>query len=122
MMKTFIIILSFGNGQILGYKHTDGYYYFTGSVPGYQVIELRRAKSLNELEHAASLIVWQAHEEGPMSELIWAPEVHYINGKWYIYFAASNHKLYVMNLIITACSYLKISIDPMNTDWIERDK
>lgn len=29
------------------YKHTDGYYYFTGSVPGYQVIELRRAKSLN---------------------------------------------------------------------------
>ena len=30
-------------------------------------------------------------------------------------------KLYVMNLIITACSYLKIKhIDPMNTDWIEK--
>ncbi|MGC3549562.1 alpha-N-arabinofuranosidase, partial [Enterococcus faecium] len=28
------------------YKHTVGYYYFTGTVPGYQVIELRRAKSL----------------------------------------------------------------------------
>ena len=23
------------------YKHTDGYYYFTGSKPGYQEIELR---------------------------------------------------------------------------------
>ncbi|HIY57946.1 MAG TPA: alpha-N-arabinofuranosidase, partial [Candidatus Tetragenococcus pullicola] len=23
------------------YKHTDGYYYFTGSVPGYQSIEVR---------------------------------------------------------------------------------
>ena len=33
------------------YKHTDGYYYFTGSVPGYQEIEVRRAKSLNELEN-----------------------------------------------------------------------
>ena len=31
------------------YKHTDGYYYFTGSVPGYQEIAVLRAKSLNEL-------------------------------------------------------------------------
>lgn len=32
------------------YHHSDGYYYFTGSVPGYQSIEIRRAKSLNDLE------------------------------------------------------------------------
>ena len=53
------------------YLHSDGYYYFTGSVPGYQSIELRRAKSLNELEDAERKTVWQAHESGPMSELIW---------------------------------------------------
>ena len=41
------------NEPTLGvYHHSDGYYYFTGSVPGYQSIEIRRAKSLNDLEKA----------------------------------------------------------------------
>lgn len=73
------------------YKHTDGYYYFMGSVPGYQTLELRRAKSLNNLQEAETKVIWKAHETGNMSELIWAPEIHYIDGSWYIYFAASNH-------------------------------
>lgn len=127
-MRKFVMMKTLYNNPIVRqradpwvYKHTDGYYYFTGSVPGYQVIELRRAKSLNELEHAASLIVWQAHEEGPMSELIWAPEVHYINGKWYIYFAASNHKTirdesHHHRMFVLENQH----IDPMNTDWIEK--
>ncbi|GAA0351995.1 glycoside hydrolase family 43 protein [Alkalibacterium iburiense] len=72
------------------YKHTDGYYYFTGSVPGYQEIELRRAKTLNDLENAEKVTVWQAHSEGEMSRLIWAPELHFIEGNWYIYFAAAS--------------------------------
>ena len=73
------------------YKHTDGYYYFTGSKPGYQEIELRRAKTLSGLSHCETKIVWHAHKSGPMSHLIWAPEIHFIRGKWYIYFAASDH-------------------------------
>jgi GH43 family beta-xylosidase len=72
------------------YKHTDGYYYFTGSVPGYQEIELRRAKTLNDLENAEKVTVWQAHSEEEMSRLIWAPELHFIEGNWYIYFAAAS--------------------------------
>ncbi|HLR67550.1 MAG TPA: family 43 glycosylhydrolase, partial [Virgibacillus sp.] len=51
------------------YKHSDGYYYFTGSVPGYQEIEVRRAKTLNELKDAEPVTVWRAHEEGEMSAL-----------------------------------------------------
>ena len=66
------------------YKHTDGYYYFTGSVPGYQEIEVRRAKSLNDLEQGERASVWHAHATGPMSSLIWAPEIHLIQGRWYI--------------------------------------
>ena len=73
------------------YHHSDGYYYFTGSVPGYQSIEIRRAKSLNDLEKGETKNVWRAHKDGPMSQLIWAPEIHFIQGKWYIYFAASDH-------------------------------
>lgn len=103
------------------YKHSDGYYYFTGSVPGYKSIEVRRAKSLNDLENGERITVWQAPETGAMSCLIWAPEIHFVRGKWYIYFAASDneeirnenhhHRMFVIE---------NDSEDPMNTNWIEK--
>ena len=37
------------------YKHTDGYYYFTGSVPTYDSIELRRAKSISDLAFGTNM-------------------------------------------------------------------
>ena len=70
------------------YLHTDGYYYFTATVPEYDRIEVRRARSLGELPQAKAEVVWKKHEKGPMSYHIWAPEIHSIGGKWYIYFAA----------------------------------
>ncbi|KAB2335931.1 family 43 glycosylhydrolase [Bacillus mesophilum] len=69
-------------------RHTDGYYYFTGSYPLYDRIVLRRAKTIEGLQTSEEVVVWEAHEKGVMSEHIWAPELHYINGKWYIHFAA----------------------------------
>lgn len=103
------------------YKHTDGYYYFTGSVPGYQTIEVRRAKRLDELEDAERVTVWHAHDTGLMSQLIWAPEIHYISGKWYIYFAASDdadrrdadhhHRMFAIE-----CDHES----PMTTEWEEK--
>ena len=72
------------------YRHTDGYYYFTGSVPAYDRIALRRAKTLAELPEAEEVTIWVKHEKGIMSEHIWAPELHYLNGKWYVYFAGSD--------------------------------
>ncbi|HBG66387.1 MAG TPA: alpha-N-arabinofuranosidase [Treponema sp.] len=68
--------------------HKDGYYYFTASVPEYDRIELRRAWSVKGLADARPVTVWKKHADGPMSWHIWAPELHYIHGKWYIYFAA----------------------------------
>lgn len=69
------------------YRHTDGWYYFTASVPAYDGICLRRAKTLAELPEAEEVEVWHKHESGIMSEHIWAPELHYLFGKWYLYFA-----------------------------------
>ncbi|MDA9470000.1 glycoside hydrolase family 43 protein [Enterococcus sp. 5H] len=103
------------------YKHTDGYYYFTGSVPGYKTIELRRSKHLDELEEAERVTVWQAPDSGIMSQLIWAPEIHFVRGSWYIYFAASDsetirdkthhHRMFVIK---------NENADPMNSNWEEK--
>jgi GH43 family beta-xylosidase len=46
-------------------------------------------------------LVWEAPETGPYSREVWAPEMHLLNGRWYIYFAASdgrneNHLAYAL--------------------------
>lgn len=77
------------------YKHTDGYYYFTASVPKYDRIELRRAKTIEGLAEAETVSAWIKPDTGPYSELIWAPEIHFnVNPQdgtaaWYVYFAAA---------------------------------
>lgn len=71
------------------YKHSDGFYYFTASVPAYDRIELRRARTIAGLTTAKTIAVWHKPDSGPYSELIWAPEIHYNQGAWYVYFAAA---------------------------------
>ena len=70
----------------------DGRWYFTASVPEYDRIALRAADSLEGLRTAEEKTVWTAHEAGVMSKHIWAPELHKIDGRWYLYFAAGEKK------------------------------
>jgi len=71
------------------YKHGDGYYYFTASVPLYDRIELRRATTIDGLAGAPTVDAWVKPDTGPYSELVWAPELHFNQGAWYVYFAAA---------------------------------
>lgn len=68
--------------------HSDGYYYLTATAPEYDRIELRRARSIGGLATAEPKVIWRKHPSGPMSASIWAPELHWIDGKWYVYFSA----------------------------------
>lgn len=70
-------------------RHSDGYYYFTGSVPEYDRIELRRARTIQGLGEAEPVAIWYKYPTGPLSANIWAPELHFIDGVWVIYFAAA---------------------------------
>lgn len=67
--------------------HRDGHYYLAATVPAYDCIELRRAPTLGELGAASPVVVWRRPASGPMSGYIWAPELHQIDGTWYLYFA-----------------------------------
>lgn len=99
------------------YYHKDGYYYFTASAPEYDRIELRRAWSVKGLADAQPLTIWRKHAEGPMSWHIWAPELHYINGKWFIYFAAGQAEdpWYIRTWILE-----NDSPDPFCGEWKEK--
>lgn len=103
------------------YKHSDGFYYFTASVPEYDRIEVRRSASIQGLSDAVPVVAWRKYETGPLSANIWAPEIHYIQGKWYIYFAAArttetkdglfDHRMYVLE---------NENANPLEGTWVEK--
>ncbi|WP_306207177.1 glycoside hydrolase family 43 protein [Actinoplanes sp. RD1] len=68
----------------------NGTYYFTGSVPEYDRIAIRGAATISGLGSAAETVVWRRPATGTMGGHIWAPELHRIDGKWYVYFAAGD--------------------------------
>lgn len=67
----------------------DGEYWFTASDPEYDKIAIRHASTINDLQKAPETVVWRKHESGVCSKYIWAPELHRVNGAWYIYFAGA---------------------------------
>ena len=101
------------------YKHTDGTYYFTASIPAYDGIVLRHSDTLAGLKDAEEVRVWQKHDKGIMSEHIWAPELHYLDGKWYIYYAGGDiDDVWAIRPYILECA----DQDPMTGNWVEKGK
>ncbi|MEC3948647.1 glycoside hydrolase family 43 protein [Sphingobium sp. HWE2-09] len=70
------------------FRHDDGFYYLTGSVPEYDRLVLRRSKTIAGLSTATEAVLWRHEASGPRSGFLWAPELHQIDGKWIMYFAA----------------------------------
>lgn len=99
------------------YRHSDGWYYFTASVPAYDGIVLRRSKSLEELPFAEETEIWHKHGHGKMSEHIWAPELHYLDQKWYLYFAAGDKEdIWAIRPYVLECG----DENPITGNWTER--
>lgn len=79
------------------YDSEEDCYYFTSSWPaygnmsaGYNKIVLRKSSTLEGLADAQDYTIWTAHTTGTEQMYhIWAPELHKINGKWYVYYAAN---------------------------------
>ncbi|MDQ8203225.1 family 43 glycosylhydrolase [Pelagicoccus sp. SDUM812003] len=101
------------------YKHDDGYYYFIATSPQYEQIELRRAKTLEGLMCAEPKVIWEKHEEGVMGAHIWAPELHYIDGKWYVHFAAGEaEEIWKIRMWVLEND----SANPLDGQWREKGK
>lgn len=95
----------------------DGWYYYTATVPEYDRIEVRRARSLDGLGAAEAKVVWRKHASGEMGAHIWAPEMHRIDGKWYIYFSAGRaDKVWEIRLYVLE----NAADNPLEGEWVER--
>jgi len=96
--------------------YKDGYYYYTHTT-GHN-ITLWKTKSLSSLPSAEKKVVFTPPATGPYSKELWAPEIHFLEGKWYIYFAADSgnnyqHRLWVLE---------NASPDPLQGNWTMKGK
>jgi GH43 family beta-xylosidase len=94
----------------------DGYYFYIGSRGNSLVIW--KTRNLADLKNAENKVVWRPPATGPNSREIWAPELHFVRGKWYIYFAADagsnrSHRLWVLE---------NPSSDPLQGEWTLKGK
>ena len=116
------------------YKHTDGKYYFLGSHTDaghnlngtyqYLYIILRCADTLEDLTDNSGRytekVIYEREPIGPdrVSPHLWAPEIHYIQGGWYVYYTTtvSDHSSWRIRPHCLACT----GDDPMNDPWITK--
>ncbi len=93
-----------------------GFYYFMHTTGNSLCIW--KTRSLADLPHTERTVVWRAPQSGPYSRDIWAPELHYLRGKWYIYFAGDaganqSHRIWVLE---------NDSQDPTTGEWRMKGK
>ncbi len=81
------------------WKQPDGRYYLVATTG--RDITLRRSWTLSGLGAGERKVVWRPPAAGPLSQNLWAPELHRLQGKWYVYLAADDgvnarHRMYVL--------------------------
>jgi GH43 family beta-xylosidase len=85
--------------------HRAGWYYLLFTTGG--SVEIWASRSMTDWSAARKQVVWRKPATGPMSNDVWAPEVHWLDGRWYIYMTATddapqrdpNRRVYVLESV-----------------------
>ncbi|WP_432713637.1 glycoside hydrolase family 43 protein [Pedobacter sp.] len=88
------------------YMHTEG-----------NKIVLYQTKTLSKLNTATKKVVYSAPESGTGSKNIWAPELHYLKDKWYLYYTAgSSPDLATQRMYVLENTHE----DPLQGTWVNK--
>ncbi|HVX48507.1 MAG TPA: glycoside hydrolase family 43 protein [Chitinophagaceae bacterium] len=94
----------------------DTNYFYTNTFGSH--IALYKTSRMSGLGKVTPVTIWVPPASGPYSKDIWAPEIHYINNAWYVYFAADdghneNHRIYVLE---------NRAANPLEGRWVFKGK
>ncbi len=68
-------------------RAADGTYYYVAEDIGSRSISVYESRRLTD--RGVRHVVFTAHDSGPSSHDLWAPELWHLQGKWYIYYAGA---------------------------------
>jgi GH43 family beta-xylosidase len=79
----------------------DGSFLLIQSSGGNRRIVVKRFKDLLRMDRNTETVIWAPNRPDRSCRQVWAPELHEIGGRWYVYYAASdgrmaNHRTYVL--------------------------
>lgn len=97
----------------------DGTFYYMATRG--DALSIRATDDLAKLADATEQIVWRPRPKSANGRSIWAPELHRIDGRWYIYYTAahSDHDDDAHRGVFV----LEASGDnPLNSDWVDRGR
>ncbi|KAL2192335.1 arabinofuranosidase [Corynascus similis CBS 632.67] len=77
------------NGSDPHMTYSDGYYYLMTTT--WTDLQITRAKTLKGLKNGETRVVWSDSDPSRCCN-VWAPELHKIDDKWYIYYTAGNNQ------------------------------
>ncbi len=93
----------------------DNFYYYTHTLGNR--IDIWKTSKVSDLKNAGRQNIWTASATGNNSKNVWAPELHFINGKWYVYYAAGR----TTDLKTQRSFVLENSnADPLSANWVEK--
>jgi GH43 family beta-xylosidase len=99
--------------------YKDGYYFYTHTLG--DRISIWKTDRLTHLKAALVKTVWTPPPSGLNSKHIWAPELHFLEDKWYLYYTATDKEnpgddtRYVFVLENTAA-------DPLEGTWVDKGR
>ncbi|MBP1914296.1 GH43 family beta-xylosidase [Lederbergia galactosidilyticus] len=100
------------------YKEDDMYYFM---VTRRTHLDLWKSPTLSGIGNGERKTIWTPPKEGINSHFLWAPEIHKLNGKWYVYFTANDGKVGKEGDMTRKIFVLENSSqDPFAGEWIER--
>jgi len=96
--------------------YKDGYYYYTHTMGNR--LELWKTKNMAELATAVHKTIFTPPPGMPYSKDLWAPEILFVDGKWYAYFAADGNGNYSHRMWVLENG----SADPFEGEWVFKGK
>src|SRR5215213_408657 len=96
----------------------DNNYYYTHTLGNR--IALWKTQKVSDLKNVSSQTIWSAPASGTNSKAVWAPELHFIDNKWYVYYTAgssstdfSTQRTFVLE---------NTNTDPLAGTWSDKGK
>ncbi len=93
------LLVNFGADPYVTYH--DGYYYYVRMGRNDKGIWVTKTNELSRIGKVEPVCVYMPSGDEPVNEL-WAPEIHFLDGKWYIHYTAgggSNHRMRVLESV-----------------------